>query len=130
MPASDERPLLEAVVREIVDLERLCGELEAGIASNDWARCEGLLGDMRRVTHALRNALQASDGCRSALFEKQMRERVQRIMHVRDGQIERLRAFHDGVGDKLRMLSNWKAYARSVGAKDLYPHSAGLDSKG
>ncbi|MHB8146696.1 MAG: hypothetical protein ACYDGM_05450 [Vulcanimicrobiaceae bacterium] len=117
-------------MKEIVDLERLCGELQSGIASTDWVRCDALLADMRRVTHALRNALQASDGQRNAAFEAQVRERVQRIMHVRDEQIERLRTFHDGVGERLRMLSNWKSYARSVGAKEKRVRSAGLDSLG
>jgi len=127
LPASDRRAEIETIVREVGDLERLCAELEKGMAATDWESCNGLLAQMRRSTHALRNALQATQGQRDEAFEEQLRARIQRIMQVRDGQIGRLRAFHDGVGERLRTLSNWKVYARSVGAKDAPRRSAGLD---
>jgi len=127
LPASDRPAEIETIVREVGDLERLCGELEKGIAATDWENCARLLAQMRRATHALRNALQTTQGQRDEAFEEQLRARIQRIMQVRDGQIERLRAFHDGVGERLRTLSNWKVYARSVGAKDAPRRSAGLD---
>ncbi len=114
-------------MREVGDLERFCSELETGIAASDWEHCEGLLARMRRATHALGNALQSTQGQRDPAFEEQLRARIQRIMQIRDGQIGRLRDFHDGVGERLRSLSNWKVYARSVGAKDTPRRSAGLD---
>ena len=130
MPQPDEqRALLEAVAREVVALEQLCNELASSADSRDWDRFKTVLRDCRRVTHALKNALHESEGQRHEVFEKQLRERVKRILHVREAQLTRLREYHETVGEKLRTISKWKTYARAIGSRaGTPPSAAGLDT--
>ncbi len=127
MPASAER---DAVEREVAELERLSGELETHLVSGDWASVANALRDSRRVTHAFTNAMEAAAAARDEAFDAAVYARVRRVFDVRQDQLERLQVFHDGVGERLRMISSWKRMARSVRPKDApRPHSVGLDSR-
>jgi len=130
LPQPDEqRVLLEAVAREVVALEQLCNELTSSADSRDWARFETALRDCRRVTHALKNALHDSEGQRHDAFENQLHVRVRHILEVREVQLNRLREYHETVGEKLRTISKWKTYARAIGSRaGAPPSAAGLDT--
>jgi hypothetical protein len=126
-PPDNRRESLEAIAREVIALEQLCGELEQSVDAHDWPRIETALRDCRRVTHALKNALHDSEGQRDPAFEKQLNARVKRILDVREAQLTKLRAYNEAVGAQLRTISKWKSYARSIGGRRGAPPSMGLD---
>lgn len=119
----------EAVEREVTELERLCRELEKNLVNAQWEAASTALVASRRVTHAFLNAMEAAAGARDESFDKAIHARMRRVFDVREDQLQRLRAFHDGVGEKLAAFSRWKTFARSIGAKKARAkHSIGLDS--
>jgi hypothetical protein len=127
LPASAS-PLLEAVVREVAELERLCGELERNLVAGDWSAAANVLRDSRRVTHAFANAMEAAQSDRDESFDRRVYVRMRRVFDVRENQLERLQVFHEQVGERLRTLSKWKVFARSIGAKHAPAPSIGLNS--
>jgi len=128
LPASAER---RAVEREVSELERLCGALERDLVSGHWAGVANSLRDSRRATHAFRNAMEAAAEARDDAFDRAVETRVQRVLAVRDDQLARLIAYHDGVAERLRLISGWKRFARSVRAKDApRKRTVGLDRRG
>ena len=125
MQASVKR---DAVEREVCELERLCGTLETSLVSGNWEGAAGALRDCRRVTHAYLNAMEAAADDRDEEFDREIHARLRRVFDVRQDQLARLQAFHDGVGERLAMFARWKAFARSMGAKKARRAGVALDS--
>lgn len=126
MPASAER---QAVEREVDELERLCGTLESSLVVGNWEEAAGVLRDSRRVTHAYLNAMEAAAEARDEEFDRKIYARMRRIFDVREDQLARLQAFHDGVGEKLQMFARWKEFARSIGARKRPARTVSIDSR-
>lgn len=116
------------MVREVAELERLCGELEKNLVAGDWSAAANALRDSRRVTHAFANAMEAAQPDRDEAFDGQVYARMRRVFDVRENQLERLQIFHEQAGERLRTLSKWKVFARSIGAKRAPAPSLGLNS--
>lgn len=131
MPASDEDAgARERVSRELRDLERLVLVIESGLTAGDWNAVAYALRDTRRVTVALRAAMQEAQAVRDEAFDVAVRDRLQTVYDRREDQLQRLRAFHESVGTRLQTLSQWKVFARSIGAKRAPARTAGLDHTG
>jgi hypothetical protein len=128
LPASDNGSEREAVEREVIELERLCGLLEKALVAGEWDDASQALRESRRATHAFRNAMEAAAGKRDEAFDEGIYRRVKRIYDARQDQIERLSGFHDQIGQRLQTLSTWKIFARSIGAKHAPSRTLGLDS--
>jgi hypothetical protein len=118
----------EAIEREVGELERLCGELEASLTATDWTAAANALRDTRRARHAFLNALDTAVSARDLAFDEGVRARVRVVFDRRQVQLERLRAMHDEIGERLQTLSKWKSFARKIGARQAPTPSAGFDS--
>ena len=126
---NDGQAALETVAREINELERLCLEIDASIGERNWDRLAGALADSRRVTHSVQNAMGDATPFRTAEFDKAAFGRLQQIFAYRQERMDTLQAIHDDIGERLRQISRWKVYARSVGGGERLRRSAGLDSR-
>jgi hypothetical protein len=128
LPGSDEAAAaLRAVEREAVDLERLCGELEKSLVAGDWNGVANALRSSRRTTHAFLNAMDAAAPYRNEAFDRTINARMRRVFDVREDQLTRLQAFNGDVGERLKTLARWKAYASSIGSKRAPARTAGFD---
>lgn len=128
-PSADAgQEALEAVARDINELERLCLEIDASITERNWDRLGAALADSRRVTHSMQNAMGDATPYRTAEFDKAAFARLQQIYAYRQERMEMLRQTHEAIGDRLRQLSRWKEYARSIGGNERRAPSTLLDT--
>ena len=133
MPPSAEEAgqvALEALARDVNELERLCLEIDASISERDWERLGAALTDSRRITHAVENAMADAKAYRTEAFDEAVFARLKQIYDYRQQRMQTLQAIHDDFGDRLRQLSRWKGYARSIAGGEKRRRSAGLDSRG
>jgi hypothetical protein len=117
----------DAILREVADLERICGDLERHLVAGDWNAVGNSLRESRRTTHAFLNAMEAAADVRDEAFDRQVNTRMRRVFDIREDQLERLQTFHAGVGERLVNISRWKQYAGSMGSKRAPSRTAGLD---
>lgn len=127
LPAPDKQEALAAIEREVADFERLCGELERALVAGDWNAAGNAMRDSRRTMHAFMNAMEAGADARDDAFDAGIYERMRRIFDVREDQLARLRAFRDGVGERLKTLSRWKTFVQTMGGKRAPKRTAGFD---
>jgi hypothetical protein len=128
LPASDKAGAARAaVVQEVAELERLCGDLERSLVAGDWNEVGNALRSSRRTTHAFLNAMEAAAPHRDEAFDRAVNARMRRVFDVREDQLARLETFHSGVGARLKQLSRWKEFAASVGSKRAPARTLGLD---
>lgn len=114
MQQSDDRAPA-GVSEHVAELETLCTEIESSLCASDWKRFDAAIANSRRARHAFENAMAETAGTHDAEFERAIFTRLQRVFAVRDDQMKRLQAIHDGIGERLRAISRWKQYARAVG---------------
>jgi hypothetical protein len=107
--------VLDGIGVEIGRLEQLCNELEAGLRERNWPRMVNAMRSTRRVLHAFKNAMADTKSLRTADFDHVVFKRLQRIYAVHQHQRKRVEAIHEDAGARLRTISKWKAYARSIG---------------
>jgi hypothetical protein len=128
LPSSDDAVTARAAVeREAGELEKLCGELEKSLVAGDWNAVGNVLRSSRRTTHAFLNAMEDAAPYRDEAFDQKINKRMRRVFDVREDQLARLETFHADVGDRLKTLSRWKAYAGSIGSKRAPSRTAGFD---
>lgn len=128
MPESaDPQTARSAVELEVVELERLCGELERALVAGDWNAVGNALRASRRTTHAFLNAMEAAAPYRDEAFDRAVNTRMRRVFDLREDQLDRLQAFNGDIGERLTTLSRWKAYASSMGSKRAPSRTAGFD---
>ncbi len=113
--ADSARAALEAVAREINGLESLCIEIDAAVTARDWGRLERALADSAATMQALEGAMAAAVPYRDEQFDRAAYARLQQIYTYRQERLDALQQYHDEVGERLRALSRWKSYARSLG---------------
>lgn len=100
-----------------MELEAQCRELGPMIDRRDWGGFERLLSDMGRARHAVMNAWEAAQSERTVEFDREIATRVRRVLEYREWQLRRLQRFQDESGERLQLISRWKAYARSVAGR-------------
>ena len=127
--ANEGQAALEAVARDINELERLCVEIDVSINERNWDRLGAALADSRRVTHSMQNAMGDATPYRTAEFDKAAFARLQQIYAYRQERMEVLKQAHEEIGDRLRQLSRWKEYARSIGGNARRTRSTLLDTQ-
>jgi hypothetical protein len=117
-PSADEiKKKRQAVAVELAELERLCSALEASLLPVDWSALGEILTSSRKAMHAFENAMAAAVDARDDEFDRVVFARLQRIYAHREAQMKRLKSYRDEVGDRLKLLSKWKGFARGIGAK-------------
>ena len=128
MPASDDPAAARgAVEREVVELERLCSDLERALVAGDWNTVGNALRSSRRATHAFLNAMESAAPYRDEAFDRAINTRMRRVFDIREDQLARLETFNGDIGERLKTLSRWKAYAGSIGSKRAPSRTAGFD---
>ncbi len=130
MPPSVDpgRAALEAVAREINGLESLCVVIDVAVKGRDWSRLSEALALSRRAMHAFENAMADATPYRDETFDQAAFARLQQIYAYRQERLDALQSYHDDVGARLRQLSKWKSYARSVGSpRDSVPRAELID---
>jgi len=100
-------------------LEQLCNELELALREGDWKRLGAAISSSRRTMAEFEQAMAEAKSVRTAEFDREIFARLQRVYSVRAEQLARLQAYHDDVGKRLRTISRWKGYARSIGGPDV-----------
>jgi hypothetical protein len=127
--ANSGQAVLEAVARDVNELERLCLEIDASINDHDWERLGAALADSRRITHSVSNAMGDATPYRTAEFDTAVFLRLQQIYAYRQERMNMLQQIHDEIGDRLRQLSRWKGYARSISGGERRTQSSLFDSR-
>lgn len=115
LPQSDSASaLLEPVEAALRELELLCGRLERALMRRDWESINRAMADSRRATHALANAMEEAQPVRDAAFDEQVNRRLQRVHGIRENQLARLQQYHQAVGQRLQLVTRWKAAIKSL----------------
>lgn len=116
MQPSDSRDLLlVSVEHEMSSLEALCGEVERALMHRDWKRMDTAIADTRRVTHALRNAMDAAHDVLDETFSETINRRLRYVHAIRENQMTRLQQYQDAVSERLRLIARWKSALRAMG---------------
>lgn len=127
LPPSDNRELLLSQVGHcITALEQNCNDIELSLRERNWERLAQVLGDARRLMHGFDNAMSEAQPLRNDEFDQTVFARLQVVYGVRAEQMKRLEVIHGGIGERLRSLSHWKQYARSIAGPDAGKSSAAL----
>jgi hypothetical protein len=117
LPPSAEAKL-NALGDLVGELEQLCNELELSLRASEWRRMDAAIAASRRKMHEFENAMAEAKPLRTADFDRHIYARLQKIYSVRTGQMERLQVQHNEIGGRLRTLSRWKEYSRSIAGPD------------
>ena len=99
------------------ELEDAVADAERGLRVRDWTLLDEANKRQPRIIHGLSNALAAERPLVSKQANREMDERIDRIVAVRASQIERLRTFRDEVKARLIELANFRNVAREATAK-------------
>jgi hypothetical protein len=118
---------LEAVAREINELERLCVELDSALNARDWDRMNRIIADSRTVRFAMEEAMAQAAPYRDSRFDNAVFSRLQQIYAYRQDRLNTLTELNGEIRERLQQISRWKGYARSVGAQKLPPRLNAVD---
>jgi hypothetical protein len=112
----DNRPFPQATFW-IEQLEEAVADAERALRARDWPALDTANRRQPRLIHGLRNALEVE---RSSVPEEENSEmdgRIERIVAVRAGQIERLRIFREEVRRRLIELDRFRRAAQGAAAR-------------
>jgi len=101
----------------IEELEDAVADAERALRSRDWKLLDEANKRQPRLTHGLKNALEAERQYASPQENLEIDERIQRIVAVRDMQIERLQNFQDDIRKRLIELEKFRRVAQGAAAK-------------
>jgi hypothetical protein len=114
-------PLASAVLDDVRTsvsmLEAQCKVLGPLIDRHDWHGFARLLSEMSRARHLVMNAWEAAQPERTPEFDQEIAARVRRVLEYREWQLKRVESYNAETGDRLQLISRWKAYARSIAGK-------------
>lgn len=129
LPQSDKdgREALEAVAREINELERLCVELDGALNAHDWERMNRAIADSTKARYAMEEAMAQASPYRDAAFDGAVFSRLQQIYAYREDRMKVLSEVNTEIRDRLQQISRWKGYARTIGAKNEPPRLNAID---
>lgn len=115
MQPSDNASPLDVVETTLRELELLCTSIEHALTRRHWDELDKAIADSRRVTHALKNAMDDAAELRDPQFDEGVFRRLRYVHAIRQHQMSRLQQYHDAVGERLQLISRWKAAVRSMG---------------
>lgn len=126
-PSDNGELLLAAVETSLRELESLCGAIERALTRRLWNELDVVIADSRRVTHELQNAMDDAAGVRSEAFDENVFRRLRYVHTIRQNQMVRLQQYHDAVGERLALISRWKAAVRSMSRSGNVTRLSALD---
>jgi hypothetical protein len=112
---SAESPL-DAVVRTIIELERICLAADAALVEHNWSEVEASFRAQADLTARLARLFESAPETAPAKNEK-VAERVRGILVYRDGQLRRLESYRDEIAGRLSAIGKVNAFSRSFGKR-------------
>lgn len=118
MPSSAEgdEAARQAVVETIIALERSCLGADAAIVERRWNDLDTVFADQQALTDRLAMLFAAAPDV-SPEQDPRVMKRLRGVLSYRDDQLRRLRAYHDGVAERLRSLERMRRFSRSIGTR-------------
>lgn len=113
--SADQRETAQRdVVETIIALERSCLGADAAIVERRWSDLDAVFADQQALTDRLAALFAAAPEVAPDRDPRVMR-RLRGVLSYRDDQLRRLRAYHDGVAERLRSLERMRRFSRSIG---------------
>jgi hypothetical protein len=106
----------EAVVRTIIELERVCLEADAALTERRWPDVQNSFDAQAELTGRLAG-LFASAPETAPANDAKVAERVRGILGYRDQQLGRLEAYRDEISGRLSAIGKVNAFSRSFGKR-------------
>lgn len=119
--------LLEAIEASLREMETLCGRAERALMLRRWQDLDQTIGDSRRATHALQNAMDEAQGVRDDSFDEGIMRRLRYVAAIRENQMTRLQQYHDAVGERLQLVARWKSALKSIAGRSAPKRLSALD---
>ena len=116
MPSSaeDRAAAQQAVVETIIALERSCLGADAAIVERRWNDLDTVFADQQALTDRLAVLFTAAPEAAPEQDARVMK-RLRGVLTYRDDQLRRLRAYHEGVAERLRSIERMRRFSRSIG---------------
>jgi hypothetical protein len=109
------------IVVLVGELERSVADAETALIARDWQHLGELLTEQRRLTHAVANAVDETNGQRPDGFDQEFQRRLKAIELKRADQMRRLQAFNSAVGSRLAVMARAKTMRRTLANPDDRP---------
>ncbi len=106
----------DAVVRTIIELERVCLAADAALVERRWPDVEASFRAQAELTGRLARLFESAPETAPANDAK-VAERVRGILVYRDDQLRRLEAYRDEVAGRLTTIGKVNAFSRSFGKR-------------
>jgi hypothetical protein len=107
---------LDAVVRTIIELERLCLSADAALVERRWPDVDASFSAQAELTAQLARLFESAPQTAPANDAK-VAERVRGILVYRDDQLRRIESYRDEVAGRLSMIGKVNAFSRSFGKR-------------
>lgn len=114
-PPSAERPL-DAVVRTIIELERVCLSADAALVDRRWTDVGESFRAQSELTARLARLFESAPET-SPANDAKVADRVRGILVYRDDQLRRLESYRDEVAGRLSSIGKVNAFSRSFGKR-------------
>jgi hypothetical protein len=105
-------PRAAEIIKTITAFEESVAAAEAALEVRDWARVDALLSEQHRLTHALANGLEETNGQRPQAFTDEVNRRIKGISERRADHLRRLIAFNHLVKERLSVISRGREMRR------------------
>jgi hypothetical protein len=109
-------PAYDAVVRLIIDLERICLEADSALVERRWPDVEASFRAQAELTGRLARLFESAPETAPANDAK-VAERVRGILVYRDDQLRRLESCRDEIAARLSAIGKLNAFSRSFGKR-------------
>jgi hypothetical protein len=106
----------DAVVRTIIELERVCLHADAALVERRWPDVEAALEAQAALTAELARLFAEAPETAPANDEK-VAARIRGILAYRDDQLRRLEAYRDEIAGRLSSIGKVNAFSRSFGKR-------------
>lgn len=106
-------PARDAVVRTIIELERVCLEADAALVERRWPDVRASFAQQAALTARLAEQFETQPELAPA-HDSQVDRRVRGILSYRDDQLRRLQAYRDEVAGRLGAIGKLNAFSRSL----------------
>lgn len=118
MPSSAEQAdaAQQAVVETIIALERSCLGADAAIVERRWDDLDAAFAEQQGLTDRLA-ALFAAAPETAPERDPRVMKRLRGVLAFRDDQLRRIRAYHEGVAERLRSIERMRRFSRSIGTQ-------------
>lgn len=119
--------VLESILAEVSELERLCAHAERLFMKREWAAFDQTMVDQRRVTHGIEVQMSEAASVRTPAFDEEVAKRLRIVLNFREDQLKRLGQYRGKISERLGVLGRWKQMARTLAKKRTVSQLGSLD---